>query len=94
MTHRDCVQEETLTRLKDRCSSMSVRLVVLMGAISIFLFLVGFTASQSAKAKEQSMKTSSEMVKLQSRIDVQEERLKWILEGIQRIEKKLEGKKP
>ena len=84
-----CNHEELLTDLKDKVNVIGTRVLVLLGIISIFVFLVVTTVARVSSAKEQSERAEHRIDGVNARVDVQQERLKWILDGIKRIEAKL-----
>jgi hypothetical protein len=83
MPPHKCVHEEDFRDLKVSVDIVSNRILIFYGLLTIFLLLVGGSAVQAKTAGDRSTKN-------QARIDVHEERFKHILEGIQRIEDKLE----
>jgi len=90
MSPHKCSHDETLTDLKDTVSSVSNKVLALFAVIGVFLALMLFTVNKAYGANDQSHENAQQIEKVNSRVNVQEERLDWILDGIRRIEKKLE----
>jgi len=78
-----CSHEKMIIGLKTKVN-------LLLGMVSIFIIIVSLTLTQAYGAKEATLTSAKKIEAVNSRVDVQEERLKWIVEGIKRIEKKLE----